>query len=814
MKPVYAISFQLNKKMKWKCTLSSLLMLFQWLGAGSLKSDDTSHFTNIVKPILQMHCISCHNPAKAKGGLDLTSHASAMAGGESGHVILPGKPEKSLIVEVLGYEGDTQMPPRGKLPADSINAIAQWIKNGVAWPEGLVLKSNTIVSHTEKSEYTGPKLRTQPFQISNEDRTWWAFQPIKPPKVPSISDSSITNPIDQFLIHELDEMKLQPNRPASRRELIRRAYYDLWGLPPSPDAVSRFENDESPFAWEKLIDELLASPHYGERWGRHWLDLVRFAETNGYERDGTKRFAWRYRDYIIDSFNSDKPYDQFITEQLAGDEMPGDFDASRIIATGYYRLHVWDDEPDSTLTAEFDDLDDIMVTTGATFLGLTMGCARCHDHKFDPISQSDYYSLLAHFRSINPYGQHKTGGGGRGTGKITRLLATEDQIQAWQKEKAEKITEIKKIIETTKDKTKLNELNESIKKLEFEIPFEQALAIHEDPVKPTFIFRRGDAQAPTVEVSPAFPGILQFSSAEIKPVNGSSSRRMAMAKWISSPQNPLTARVFVNRLWQHHFGRGIVPSVNDFGRTGEPPTHPQLLDWLATRFISSGLKIKSMHRLIMTSRAYQMSSRAENAEAVATDQANRLFWRQNMRRLEAEALRDTLLVFSGNLNRKKGGPGFFPALPEEIHRTQDSARKGWLESSLEEQNRRSIYIFAKRALVPPILEMFDCPSSTVPVGNRSVTTAATQALLLLNDTFVQKQAKDMARAIIKASEKKMQSRIQNAYSVVLQRKPTETEMQSSIQFLEKMLGHNITEEQAFGHFCLALLNLNEVIYVD
>lgn len=737
-----------------------------------------------------------------------------MAGGESGHVILPGKPEQSLIMEVLGYEGDIQMPPGSRLPVDTINAIGQWIKNGASWPEGLILKSNTMASHADKSENTGPKLRSQPFQLSDEDRGWWSFQAIKSPEIPAIPDHSIKNPIDRFLIHKLNALKLQQNGPALRRELIRRAYYDLLGLPPSPEAVNRFENDSSPDAWEKVIDELLASPHYGERWGRHWLDLVRFAETNGYERDGTKPFAWRYRDYIINSFNSDKPYDRFITEQLAGDEMPGGFDADRMIATGYYRLHVWDDEPDNTLTAEFDDLDDIMVTTGATYLGLTIGCARCHDHKFDPISQSDYYSLLAYFRSINPYGQHKTGGGGRGTGKITRILAPEDQIQSWQMQKLRKVDEIKNLIKTTTDQQKLKELDNTIKKLEIEIPFEQALAINEDPVKPTFIFRRGDAHAPTVEVSPAFPGIMQFSSAEIKPVNGSSGRRLAMAEWIASPKNPLTARVFVNRLWQHHFGRGIVPTVNDFGRTGESPTHPELLDWLAARFISSGMKIKAMHRLMMTSRAYQMSSRADNAEARTADQANNLFWRQNPRRLEAEALRDSLLVFSGNLNRRRGGPGFFPALPEEIHRTQDSARKGWLESSPEEQNRRSIYIFAKRALVPPILETFDCPSSTVPAGNRSVTTVAPQALLLLNDAFVRKQAEDLASIIFHMTDKTMPVRIEKAFSIIIQRKPTQTEMESSVEFLENMRERNLTEDQALSQFCLALLNLNEVIYVD
>jgi hypothetical protein len=284
-----------------------------------------------------------------------------MAGGESGHVIDPVNPEKSLLLEVLGYEGDIQMPPRGKLPDSAINSIRQWIRTGAAWPEDLILKPQQSDHTAENALLTGPKLRPQPFAITPEDRKWWSFQPITKPAIPFQDDRGISNPIDHFLLEKLKSKELQLSRRASRRELIRRAYFDLIGLPPTPEAVSLFEQDDDPKAWEKLIDELLASPHYGERWGRHWLDLVRFAETNGYERDGVKPFAWRYRDYVIDSFNADKPYDQFIIEQLAGDELPGPFDPGRIIATGYYRLHVWDDEPDSTIAAEFDDLDDIMI---------------------------------------------------------------------------------------------------------------------------------------------------------------------------------------------------------------------------------------------------------------------------------------------------------------------------------------------------------------------------------------------------------------------------------------------------------------------
>jgi hypothetical protein len=779
-----------------------------------LMADQNDLFTNQIKAILEKNCISCHNQAKAKGGLDLTSHSGLMAGGESGHVIDPVNPEKSLLLEVLGYEGDIQMPPRGKLPDSAINSIRQWIRTGAAWPEDLILKPQQSDHTAENALLTGPKLRPQPFAITPEDRKWWSFQPITKPAIPFQDDRGISNPIDHFLLEKLKSKELQLSRRASRRELIRRAYFDLIGLPPTPEAVSLFEQDDDPKAWEKLIDELLASPHYGERWGRHWLDLVRFAETNGYERDGVKPFAWRYRDYVIDSFNADKPYDQFIIEQLAGDELPGPFDPGRIIATGYYRLHVWDDEPDSTIAAEFDDLDDIMVTTGATFLGLTLGCARCHDHKSDPLSQSDYYSLLAHFRSINPYGLHKTGGGGRGTGKITRILAPDDKIERWTKEKNQIVQSLQNELQKTRDITKTNQIKSEISKIESNIPFDQALAINEDPLKPTLILRRGDAHSPASEVQTSFPAILNINSPEIKPAINSSGRRLAMARWIASPNHPLTSRVFVNRLWQHHFGRGIVPTANDFGRTGEPPTNRELLDYLADAFISGGFRIKAMHRLIMTSRAYQQSSKADRPEAITADQSNSLFWRQNPRRLEAEILRDTLLRFSGNFNPQMHGPGIYPALPEEVHRTQDSARKGWPESPPDQQNRRSIYIFAKRALVPPILETFDCPSSTVPVGNRPVTTVAPQALLLLNDEFVRKQAADLAEKIINSTNKKLDIQVEKAFLIVLQRRPSKTELKYSLSFLNQIVQMNSSHEIAFRQFCLALMNLNEVIYVD
>ncbi len=370
---------------------------------------------------------------------------------------------------------------------------------------------------------TGAMLRSGKFTLTDADRSYWAFQPVVRPDVPVAPRPGLraVNPIDAFVLARLTEKQLAMNPPAAPRELVRRAHFDLLGLPPSPEEVAAFERNPSDAAWEQLIDRLLASPHYGERWGRHWLDLVRYAESNGYERDGTKPNAWRYRDYVIESFNGDKPYDQFIREQLAGDEIADELMAGvstanaawrdAIIATGFYRLHVWDDEPDSTVKAEFDDLDDIMVTTGTAFLGLTIGCARCHDHKFDPISQADYYSMLGFIRSIDGYGLQHTGGGGRGTGKIQRPLATAAELRQWESEKRERVKAAEQRLAQAGDAGTKKRLEAELKQArEAAPPFDQALAIAENGSQPkaTHLLARGDAFSPKAEVSPAFPAVL------------------------------------------------------------------------------------------------------------------------------------------------------------------------------------------------------------------------------------------------------------------------------------------------------------------
>lgn len=783
------------------------------------ESSPAQFFETRVRPLLAERCFDCHGEKKQKGGLRLDGKAAFERGGDHGAVVVAGDPGHSRLVTAIQHtDPDFKMPPKEKLSDRQIATLTAWIKAGAYYPD------DGKQARTVPNENAGPALRHGKFTITDDDRAWWSFQPRKQLEAPAVKGRRpVSHPIDSFLLERLEGKQLSLSPAATRRELIRRACFDLIGLPPSPEEVVQFEQDRSPDAWEKLIDRLLDSPQYGERWGRHWLDLVRYAESNGYERDGAKPNAWRYRDYVIQSFNADKPYDRFVLEQLAGDELDGPFNPDAIVATGFYRLHVWDDEPDSTLAAEFDDLDDIMVTTSAAFLGLTVGCARCHDHKFDPISQADYYQLLAFFRSINPYGLHHKGGGGRGTGKITRPLAPPAEAAAWEAKQQSKIKLARERFAGGQQADADKMLQAELKRIEAETPpFGFALAVHEDPLKPTHLFHRGDVQSPRAEVQPTFLSILGGRRPELEgPVGGnaSSGRRLALARWITHPSHPLTARVLVNRLWQHHFGQGLVRTPNDFGRTGMKPSHPALLDYLATEFVAGGWHLKRMHKLIMMSRAYQMSSLANRPEAVRVDEANELFWRQNPRRAEAEVLRDSLLAIGGSLNLKMGGPSFFPTLPKEVHATQDAAGKGWTDSPPEEQNRRSVYMFVKRALLLPLLESFDYTTTTVPVGVRSVTTVAPQSLMLLNDGFVQQQASRFAERLRREAGESDAAQVRRAFALAVQRTPSKKELAAALAMLaeQRKLAGSAAKgagEVALRNFCVAMLNLNEVIYVD
>jgi len=725
------------------------------------------------------------------------------------------------------------MPP-GNLPAPMSSRVALLAAGLLLWT-GLRARTES----TPGTPDTGPALRPRPFAITGADRSHWAFVPVRAPATPAGS-----HPVDHLLAARWAAGGLRPNPPATPREQVRRAHLDLWGLPPAPEVVAEFERHPTDEAWARLVDRLLASPHYGERWGRHWLDLVRYAESNGYERDGPKPHAWRYRDYVRESLDADKPYDRFVREQIAGDELAEAAIASEptlgpdgrqaLIATGFHRLHVWDDEPDDTAAAEYDDLDDVIHTTGTAFLGLTIGCARCHDHKFDPIAQADYYSMLAFFRNLDAYGRQHTGGGGRGTGRITRPLASDAEWAAWRTRQDTRLAALRRQVAQAPDAGAKRAAEAGLKQAEAEDPpFGMALAATEtgsDP-RPTRILLRGDVRSPGPEVSPAFPAIfgLRPPMPPSRPAGApSTGRRRQLADWIADRSNPLTARVIANRVWLHHFGAGLVPTPDDFGLTGLPPTHPELLDHLAAELMDRGWRLKALHRHVMTSRAYRMSSRTPAGTGPGDRRGGRAAGlapesapgRPLLRRLDAEAIRDSILAVSGRLNPARGGPSVFPTLPPEVHTTQDSAGKGWQDSPPDEQDRRSVYLVVKRALRVPLLECFDGANPTAPTGLRPRTTVAPQALMLLNDPWMAAQADAFARRVAREAGPDPDRRIDRAFALALQRAPDAAERRAARRLLRDQAADAApsvlrpavdSRHRALASLCRGLLNLNEFL---
>jgi mono/diheme cytochrome c family protein/GNAT superfamily N-acetyltransferase len=832
--------------MMTRITISSLSLLVLLTAAASTSAADAGSaefYKDKVLPILEARCFECHGPeSELKGGLFLGNREGILEGGESGPAVDPDALEDSLILDAINY-GSYEMPPDSQLPDDEIAILTAWVKAGASIPEGSGLERPKI-------RHTNPATL-----VTDETKNYWAFRPVANPAVPQVTNSAWTaNPIDNFILQGLEQAKLSPTSSADKQQLIRRAYYDLTGLPPSIDDVEAFVNDKSDRAFEKVIDRLLESPQYGERWGRHWLDLVRYAESNSYERDDSKPFAWRYRDYVIDSFNADKPYTQFIKEQLAGDEFDPRTPDS-IVATGYYRLGIWDDEPVSQKQALYDDLDDILLTTSQVFLGLTMNCARCHDHKIDPIPQKDYYRFLAFFSGFQRYGvRGYPSVEDASIGPIAVNMDEEDRA-ALRKQLDRELNEHHRKIDFVERKLhelltppekedfkatavrvdlarkyagkgiarKLVEEYETAvarkKEIEDSRPAElaQALIIKEIGATPrdTFILVRGNANVEGEKVEPAFPSILSPPQPVIKtPSSGKSSgRRTALANWIASDKNQLAARVMVNRIWQHHFGRGIVGSSNNFGNIGDKPTHPELLDWLATRFMQGEWKLKTMHKLIMLSSTYQMSSQSSEKE-LAADPANKLYWRFSMRRLSSEELRDSVHAASGSLNLKMGGPSIYPIIPQEVLAGQSRPGAGWGSSSEEERARRAVYIFIKRSLVEPLMADFDFADvdSTCPV--RFVTTQPTQALSLLNSEFMNRQAAAFAEFLKKEAGDDLVKQVELGLTRATQRRPTKPEIDRGIGLIESLKTDGVPEGIALKYYCLTLFNLNEFLYLD
>ncbi|MBM3954397.1 MAG: DUF1553 domain-containing protein [Planctomycetes bacterium] len=740
-------------------------------GSAPGSAEPEAFFESRIRPLLERVCVECHAGADAAAGLRLTDRA----GWEDSGAIVPGNPAASrLLARVRSTDPLERMPPPdagAPLSPAEIGDVERWIAAGAVDPRA-----------AGGDPPGGPALRPRPFVITAADEDWWAFQPIEA-QVLKGSEAALPaeEKIDRLVARGLERVPgLAPSPPATPRELVRRATFDLHGLPPTPEAVAAFTADPSLAAWRRLVDDLLASRRHGERWGRYWLDWVRYAETNGYERDSDKPDAWRYRDYVIDAFATDLPYDRFVVEQLAGDEwadeaaLPAD-DARRdraLVATGFLRLHQWDDEPASALQADFDDADDVLGTIGSAFLGLTISCARCHDHKYDPLAQRDYYALLASLRGIEPYGKPHTGGGSRGRGRIQRPLGTAGGALA--------------------------------------------LAVVELPEPPeTFVLHRGDAGSPRERVEPGVPAILagRWAAPPIRPIGTSSGRRLALARWITSPAHPLTARVIANRVWQRHFGSGIVATPDDFGHTGAPPVNQPLLDFLAGELVASGWSLHHLHRIIMASRTYRMTSRATIPAAQAADPDARHFWRQSLRRLDAEAIRDSFLAIAGHLGTKSSGPGVYPPLPDDIRAAANQASFRWPDSPPADHDCRSVYLGVRRAVRLPLLEVLDAPAGSAPLTIRPTTTTAPQALLFLDDPWVHAQATRLRDRVVHEAGADEGARLGRLWSLVSQRSPTAEEAAAAREFLATRRADG-GDDAAWAALCHALLGSSEAIYVD
>ncbi|HVJ67626.1 MAG TPA: PSD1 and planctomycete cytochrome C domain-containing protein [Caulifigura sp.] len=701
----------------------------------ALRAEDG--FETSVAPLLNRHCAACHGELKEEGELRLDT---------LGHDFSNAR-QAARWRDVADRVRLGEMPPedRPRMPAEDAKRIVEWINQQLATVE--------------------------------PGRGHWAFQPV--PKAsdntpPRVADANgwVRNDVDRFVLAKLEGAGLGPSPEADRVTLLRRVTFDLIGLPPTPDEVKAFVEDESPGAWERVIDRLQASPHYGERWGRHWLDLAQYADSSGFHNDLDRPYAWKYRDYVIRSFNDDKPYARFVAEQLAGDEIDGGNDES-LIATGFCRNGPSNDDnmgktPEALAQYRADQLDNLISTTGTVFLGMTVGCARCHNHKTEPLTTRDYYSLVAVFNGTQKYGL---------------VPGTEDEKGA--KVKVDPAIQIMGLVEQSATPP------------------------------PTFVLRRGIAANVGEQVEPAVPAALTAGPLEFPkpdPAGKSSLRRRTLAEWITSPDNPLAWRVLANRLWQHHFGKGIVDTPSNFGVSGSAPTHPELLDWLARELIANGGRIKPLHKLLLMSATYRQSSRHRD-DAAKVDPTNRLLWRMNLRRLEAEVLRDSILAASGKLNLQGGGPGIKPRVRAEL--LTASQRNKWpvVTEENEKHWRRSVYIYSKRQLLMPMMELFDAPTTTDSCSVRLASVVPTQALLLMNDEFVEDQAGYLAERAVAEAGSDLSSVVQRMFVRAVAREPGGERLRKALDFVGQREAEN-GREAALTDLAHVLLNSSEFLYVE
>ena len=804
-----------------------------------------SDLSEQAEAILKENCQVCHGAAIQQSGLDLRTRDRILLGGERGAAVVGSSLKGSWLWKLVTHQVKPFMPPGSKLEDEKIEVLRKWIMAGAPMPESAV--------SDEEAERLKALKKLEDRPITEEERSWWAFAALSRPVVPGAKGG---HPIDAFLQEKLAENSLVRSGRADKRTLIRRLYLDLTGLPPTLEDVAEFVADEAPGAWKSLVERLLESPHYGERWGRHWLDLVHYADSGGYERDFDWPSMWRYRDYVVDAFNDDMPYDRFIREQIAGDEIaPDSRDAN--IATGYLRMVLDNNIKDER--TRMDELDDNVATTAQTFLAVTVQCARCHNHKFDPIPQKDYYRMQAVFFSTKETDYPLVP-----PAAVARHEALDKEITDQQEPLKKRLKELDKphrevlfqakldtlpnyyrvawetpAAERTKaqrlnarqvealynlilredmlarmseqDRARYLETEESIKDLEHRRPdpYPTARTISEDSPTPlpSYFLHRGD---PGTKGSLMEPGVLAVAariepSFNAPPEHATTSwRRKQFAEWIASADNPLTARVMVNRIWQHHFGEGIVRTPSNFGKTGMQPSHPELLDWLALEFIDSGWSIKHMHRLMLTSEAYRMASR-DLPENLRKDADNKYFWRQSRNRHEVEVIRDQIMAVAGTLDRSVGGPAVRPYIDPTLF--QSSTDRTWPGMAIGDPAswRRSIYVFSKRSIRYPMFEAFDQPDMVSSCSRRTRSTVAPQALLLMNNAEVLLQAKYFAQRVALEAGHDPAAQVDLAFELALSRKPNDSEQSRALAFLSGT-------PTGLVDLCQTLFNLNEFLY--
>ena len=917
---------------------------------GAQPTADSEFFEKNIRPVLHEKCAMCHKPELKTAGLDLSTGEGFLSGGQSGLLVDYDNPERSRILKVISYEDRLKMPPMGKLSRTEIKNFTEWVNAGAPWP-GV---ERTEVPDT--TPFSGKRI-----EITEEEQNFWSFRPVRDPEPPSVTNESwLQSPIDRFILARLEAKGLQPAPAAAKTTLLRRATYDLTGLPPTEKEIADFLADDSPKAFERVIDRLLSSPRYGERWGRHWLDVARYADSTGNDEDHRYPYAWRYRDYVIEAFNSDLPYDQFVREQIAGDLMPakqpGEVNRRGIVATGLLALGPKAIAQQDKTKMLYDVYDEQVDVVSKAFMGLTVACARCHDHKFDPIYTKDYYSLISIFAStksftdpsthvskllytplapeaeykrytehrdkidskkleisalsdeeaeryadklvpqlsrymLGAYEVYQNGADAKETAakkqldaaileKWVKVLKPGDipvpHLAEWHKAKpdqlaaaaegyqtrfTERVAEWQKRMRRWREavrrsfieknmppperprfepgedrfffdvyfgrgpfalnddertavfpedvKKQLETLRAELKQLEETLPPEvdMACAVQEGEIVEQKVFIRGDYGSPGEDAPKGFPAVI--ANGHRYPETTGSGRK-ELAEWLTQPDHPLTSRVMVNRIWYWHFGQGIVNTPDNFGRMGERPSHPELLDYLATRFVESGWSIKKLHKMIMLSSAYQMGSRISD-EAYEADPENKLFSRFNRRRLDVEEIRDGLLAMDGTIDYKMGGTlqsGF------GTDRENSNDRLSLDPTSV---NLRMVYVPLRRANLPALLNLFDFGDATTASGKRPHTTVAPQALFMMNSEFVDQRSENLAKELLDESSGDAARRAERAYLITLNRKPEAAEVDQALTYVANVrntVDGKPSPHGAWKSLLRILIASNDFIYVD